>query len=194
MICIFCGNSLEMLSAKGKNRIIIFGQTHTIQEDIKVPTCPTCNEIFLNPKHNLELELSVRRTYNLLFDVLILDDTQERHDWFTQKLKFCNIKRAYNADEAKAHLDDYYFNYVFLDHDLGENNGDGLEVAEHLSNKQKPLFTFVHSHNIERAKLMSKILGKRYFSCHQVPFGKWLDSFIKEKFPFLINPDNLPER
>lgn len=194
MNCYSCNIPLELLSAKGKSRNVILVQTHIIPEDILIPTCPKCGETYTNPKHELLLELSVRKNYNLPFSVLVLDDSIERHEWFSSKLR-CDIKQAFNAKEAKDLIDQYVFQYIFLDHDLGEGNGTGMEVAEHLSEvsiEKRPLFTFIHSHNPVPAKHMRKLLGKRGFHCTDVPFGSWLESFIKEKYPFLMDYLTLP--
>ncbi len=91
--------------------------------------------------------------------VLILEDSQERLDWFFEKLKDFEIMTTPNPQEAIDWLESTEFDYIFLDHDLLPEHYDedtscnkttGLCVAEWLgtnTDKSKDAFIIVHSMN-----------------------------------------------
>jgi hypothetical protein len=97
---------------------------------------------------------------------LFLDDTQERHDHFTNICKDLNVfvvhcKTALEAINAMFNMK---FDCVFLDHDLEDTdpNSTGQTVAEfialHLDHYKVPRNIIIHSWNPEGAKKMENVL------------------------------------
>lgn len=98
--------------------------------------------------------------------VLILDDTQERHDSFAKMLgDSAEVKHVYTVDEAKrALIDSARWDLVMLDNDLETENHEreGREVADFISTKlaleKRPFSVIVHSWNPDAARWMVSML------------------------------------
>jgi CheY-like chemotaxis protein len=98
--------------------------------------------------------------------ILILDDDQNRHKIFAQKLIGHEVVHTYTAMATIACLKNEYFDYVFLDHDLGgkvmveSGEGTGYQVAEWLSHNVKcqPTNIIIHSFNPAGAQNMKNVL------------------------------------
>jgi CheY-like chemotaxis protein len=95
--------------------------------------------------------------------VFVLDDTEERLDWFRSRLP--RIRSAKTAEEALAILSAEEFDAVFLDHDLhwmdagypDRQHGNGKEVARYLAYSKFAGKVVIHSRS-EQADVMAKIL------------------------------------
>lgn len=66
--------------------------------------------------------------------VLILEDNNLRVKFFINMFYKCELKITEDAKEAIRYLENYTFNYLFLDNDLGMGNGEGVDVARFLNN------------------------------------------------------------
>jgi CheY-like chemotaxis protein len=102
----------------------------------------------------------------------LLDDDDFRIRWFIERLTSITI--AKEAPDAISILDSHPpFNFLFLDHDLGNFNGtegDGLQVARHLATQALTgAHIFIHSHNYAQAAAMHDVLT----NATVVPFGQF---------------------
>lgn len=118
--------------------------------------------------------------------VLFLDDIQERHDEFNKFLKkplfrHLEVDHVYNVDEAKQALENNFYHFAFLDHDLEDYHLDletgtnyektGMEVANFVTEMANPpLLVLVHSWNNTRARDMCGRLSA-VTRAIQAPFG-----------------------
>ena len=94
--------------------------------------------------------------------ILILDDMILRHDTFNSIFKSPNFElvNVYNVNQAVKALKESEFDFIFLDHDLGENTPDGRYFANWISNQEKKFKgkIIIHSFNPIGAKNMFDIL------------------------------------
>lgn len=103
--------------------------------------------------------------------ILVLEDDSYRITTFIEK--FCNhdLTITENAKDAIDYLKNKVFDYLFLDHDLGINNGNGTDVATYLNENPENLNNkasiIIHSWNKPATDGM---LGKLYKARH-VPFN-----------------------
>jgi hypothetical protein len=99
------------------------------------------------------------------WSVLVLEDTQERIDWFKERLpRAVYVKTA--ADAIRA-LSSQTFRAVFLDHDLhwlhADNTivkGTGKEVAMYLAKVKFPGIVVIHSRHDDAVEVMRRILPR----------------------------------
>lgn len=125
-----------------------------------------------------------------LVQVLFLDDNKERYRKFIKVLEEIKSKSfdirfsltwAKTASEAIQQLKTHQFNYIFLDHDLGDEimvpsgPGTGYEVAEWISQHlpYTPGQIVIHSHNPSGAENMKKVLKNAQI----VPFSILIQSY-----------------
>lgn len=95
--------------------------------------------------------------------ILILDDKINRLDMFRKKLmgphtEIITVKKSWECiNELRKNGP---WDLCFLDHDLGINNGNGMDVANWLEQNQNknPGKTVVHSFNSYAGISMSKII------------------------------------
>ena len=80
--------------------------------------------------------------------VLVVDDLDSRHEFFQQVLPNERLYAAKNYLQAIEHLSYQPFDFLFLDHDLGEEL-DGLDIAHWLVEHpaKQPTKIIVHSMN-----------------------------------------------
>jgi len=103
--------------------------------------------------------------------ILILEDDSYRITTFIEK--FCNhdMTITENAKAAIDHLKSKAFDYIFLDHDLGTNNGNGTDVAQYLydnpENLNNKAQVVIHSWNTPATNGM---LDRLYGAVH-IPFN-----------------------
>jgi hypothetical protein len=107
----------------------------------------------------------------------LLEDTQERIDWFKSKLPF--LDTADNVKDAIAYLSTQKYDFVFLDHDLGlldyagysaGQPGNGKDVARYLSGRNfMGDNVVIHSWNPVGAAAMKDILE----NASAIPFGQF---------------------
>lgn len=103
--------------------------------------------------------------------VLVLDDDQRRHRWFTKRFAGDELDIAETVEEAKEFLQKYAYDAIFLDHDLlpehyESNEHDdfartGYAIAEFLHEKkdlQRAATIVVHTRNADAAlKMVEKL-------------------------------------
>ena len=103
--------------------------------------------------------------------ILVLEDDSYRVTTFIEK--FCNYELCIteNAGRAVEYLEEIIFDYIFLDHDLGLNNGCGADVAAYLANNPNNTNNksniIIHSWNIPAVEAMQNKLPQAEF----IPFG-----------------------
>lgn len=95
-------------------------------------------------------------------EILIVEDDTQRIRFFVERFGQYNLKITENAFTAIDYLKNYVFDYIFLDNDLGQDNGNGTDVASFLYNNQNNLNnkarTIVHSWNAGATEsILSKI-------------------------------------
>lgn len=83
--------------------------------------------------------------------ILILEDDGFRVRFFIERFGHHELKITENAKDAIEFLQEFTFDYLFLDNDLGQGNGEGIDVAEFLQhnpeNSNNNAITIVHSWN-----------------------------------------------
>ena len=103
--------------------------------------------------------------------ILVLEDDSFRVKFFLEKFGEYDITITENAYTAINHLEEEVYDLIFLDHDLGDENGDGYDVAVYLFNSPWNLNNrsdiIIHSWNRPATKRM---LGKISQAKH-VPFN-----------------------
>ena len=95
-------------------------------------------------------------------NVLVLEDNSYRISIFIDSFHSDNIKIADNAKDAIEYLNQYDFDMIFLDHDLGDGAGCGLDVASHLyknsHNDNNKADIIIHSWNVYAVNKMMSYL------------------------------------
>jgi CheY-like chemotaxis protein len=101
---------------------------------------------------------------------LVLDDDPARHAEFDRLLPSFSISHAYTAKQAIDRLQNGLYEIVFLDRDLNRSRelvgvtdpGNGLDVALYITHEMPPSRwpdrVWIHSHNADASRKMSKIL------------------------------------
>lgn len=115
--------------------------------------------------------------------ILFLDDNPERHRVFGRTAAGHAVDHAYTAAEAIAFLRGDTYEVVYLDHDLGgpESEGlilDGVEdgrfvahwIAEHAHDMPGTFFV-VHSLNFAGAEAMMALLRGVGLEARRIPFA-----------------------
>lgn len=103
--------------------------------------------------------------------LLILDDQEMRHELFRHKYEGHDITHAWTASQAIHYLSNNEYDYIFLDHDLGNQSymasgpGTGYEVAEWISKhpELKGSKIIIHSFNPAGASNMDNLLRRNGF-------------------------------
>lgn len=112
-------------------------------------------------------------------NVLVLEDDSYRISTFIDALDKDNIKIADNAIDAIYYLDNYVFDLLFLDHDLGIDNGCGQDVASYLyknsHNDNNKAIIVIHSWN---TYAVSKMISYLPNAVH-IPFTKDIITNLK---------------
>lgn len=110
-------------------------------------------------------------------NILILEDSTSRINYFIEKFSGHNLIITENAEEAIIYLEDCVFDLIFLDHDLGPDNGCGADVVAYLvgdiSNENNDAIIIVHSWNVPAVNAMISVLPTLKF----FPFGS--EKFLK---------------
>ena len=108
--------------------------------------------------------------------ILVLEDDSYRATTFIEKFCDHDVTITENAGIAMEYLEEDTFDWIFLDHDLGENNGCGADVAALLAcnadNANNNARIIVHSWNVPAAKAMVGMLPQ----ARHIPFGS--DAFF----------------
>ena len=104
-------------------------------------------------------------------NILVLEDSTNRINYFIERFSDHNLVITENAYEAINYLNEQVFDYIFLDHDLGPNNGCGADVAAYLcdniDNENNDAMVVIHSWNTPAAMSMKNELPNSKF----LPFG-----------------------
>lgn len=109
--------------------------------------------------------------------ILILDDSEERQEKFIEVLSRAGYKdlaiteNAFKAIELLKNLD---IDILYLDNDLGENNGTGLDVARFLvmrAEEYRGLEVIIHSWNDSAKTVMLQDLLCAGFLARASPFS-----------------------
>ena len=84
--------------------------------------------------------------------ILILEDDDSRIKFFIERFCDHTLKVIENSKDAISYLKTDVFDYIFLDNDLGEGNGEGLDVAKFLrenpGNINNLAQVIIHSWNV----------------------------------------------
>jgi len=123
-------------------------------------------------------------------NALFLDDSDERHEAFSNIVRSFGIvkcihaRTAWEAIEqlARAALQGERFELAFLDHDLGddEKNGTGMDVVDSIVDElepaERPREVIVHSENVVAAPRMVVRLQDRApdILTRRIPFSQLL--------------------
>ena len=123
--------------------------------------------------------------------ILVLDDDERRHRWFTKRFVGDELDIAATVAEAKEFLEKYVYDAIFLDHDLlphhyESNDHDdfantGYAIAEFLNenkNLQRAATIIVHTRNADGAIRMVEKLRESGRNVEYVAFPM-LDLKIK---------------
>lgn len=90
--------------------------------------------------------------------ILILEDDSYRVKFFIESFGQHELKITENAQAAIEYLQDDVFDYIFLDNDLGPENGEGQDVANYLfenpHNLNNQANVIIHSWNIPAVERM----------------------------------------
>ena len=90
--------------------------------------------------------------------ILILEDSEERIAAFKRALEGHDVIVCRAVATAIGELYNNTFDFVFLDHDLGEGNRAGSEVAKYLSENPHGEKVVIHSMNPVGQKTMKRML------------------------------------
>lgn len=102
-----------------------------------------------------------------IIKMLVLEDATQRVNFFLEKFGHYYLIITENAFTAIDHLKTTGFDYIFIDNDLGVDNGEGIDVASFLYNNPNNLnnkaLIIIHSWNIVATEsILSKIPTAMY--------------------------------
>lgn len=93
--------------------------------------------------------------------ILIVEDSEVRTDFLLRQCAGHEVTVATTAQGAIEILEGTPFDLLFLDHDLAEPLGNGMDVARHLRKTGcEATPTIIHSMNIPAAKAMASLLPR----------------------------------
>ena len=94
--------------------------------------------------------------------IFVLEDDGNRVNFFLEKFYNYDITITENAQSAIEYLEDNVYGCLFLDHDLGKDNGSGMDVAQYLAdnpgNVNNNAIIVIHSWNIPATEKMIAVL------------------------------------
>ena len=103
--------------------------------------------------------------------ILVLEDDSYRITTFIEKFCDHDLTITEKSKDAIEYLGSQEFDYLFLDNDLGTNNGNGTDVAVYLSNNPEnpnnKIPIIIHSWNRPATDGM---IGRLYNAKH-IPFN-----------------------
>lgn len=102
--------------------------------------------------------------------ILVLEDNADRVRYFLDKFSFHELTITENAQDAINYLNRELYDCIFLDHDLGHNNGSGTDVSSFLSSGMSPnidAIVIIHSWNTPAVAAMQVHLPNAY----ALPYG-----------------------
>ncbi len=83
--------------------------------------------------------------------ILVLEDSTSRIEYFIERFSDHDLTITENADDAIVYLQTEVYDCIFLDNDLGIDNGCGTDVAAFLSSGMSindDAIVIVHSWNM----------------------------------------------
>jgi CheY-like chemotaxis protein len=96
--------------------------------------------------------------------ILVLEDDSFRARFFIERYGQHRLRVIENAQAAIEYLKANTYDYIFLDNDLGEGNGEGQDVANFLhmnpTNPNNNARIIIHSWNIPAAERMKTKLPR----------------------------------
>jgi hypothetical protein len=148
--------------------------------------------VWRNLKRKLGLEKIEAERHPI--SVFLLDDDHRRHKWFARRFEGDYLDIAETVEGAKEFLSTYFYDAIFLDHDLlphhynssefdDENTGYG--IADWLAitpDLQRGSTVLVHTRNADGAIRMVERLRQAGRNAEYVPFPM-LDQKIKNYWP-----------
>lgn len=94
-----------------------------------------------------------------MISILFLDDDITRWQLFLQRFGHLEVKWVKTAQECIKELEDHVWDIVSLDHDLGEDDGCGMDVVRYITYEQPFVNVIaIHSWNQPAASLMHERL------------------------------------
>lgn len=117
--------------------------------------------------------------------ILILEDSNERNNWFGKALIGNLVDFAYTSTQANDYLLKNIYDVIFLDHDLAEEHyvamhavedveliGTGVDTAKFIAeNKCSPKAqVIVHSLNTVSSQSIFAILQEAGYNVQKVPY------------------------
>lgn len=102
--------------------------------------------------------------------ILILEDNSSRITYFLNHFCDHELVITEKSTDAIDHLNVDVFDYIFLDNDLGDGNGSGIDVAAFLSSGlsiNDEAVVIIHSWNTPAVIEMTKYLP----AARVLPFG-----------------------
>lgn len=103
-----------------------------------------------------------------MIKILILEDDGYRVRFFIERFGHHSLKIIESAAGAIDYLSKYKFSYIFLDNDLGPDNGEGIDVAEFLNanpdNPNNSAITIIHSWNRPASEKMKALLPNSVYA------------------------------
>jgi len=94
--------------------------------------------------------------------ILILEDSQDRINFFIELFKGHEVNVTDDVDEAIALLSEGRFNLIMIDNDLGLDKKEGVELAKFLASAQNEhnenTTKIIHSFNISASQKMKRML------------------------------------
>lgn len=126
------------------------------------------------------------QTFNMnRLNILILEDSSERNNWFGKKLIGNAVDFAYTASQANKFLQEKEYDVIFLDHDLAEEHyvamhavvdteliGTGVDTAKFIvENSSSPKAQIiVHSLNTVGSQNIFAILKDAGYNVERIPY------------------------
>ena len=107
-------------------------------------------------------------------DILVLEDSDERINWFQQIFEDCNIVYTKNVKTACDELRTNKYDMVFLDRDLGNSKEHGEDVARIMKEEQlaKDALIVVHTVNPRGQRNIEKYLKQYHGNFHIINFAQ----------------------
>lgn len=110
-------------------------------------------------------------------NILILEDNTERIFQFKKKLIGHDVTFTKDTKECIELLKNNLYNYIMLDHDLGDvfeqpGEENGYEVAKWIADNptKAPIHILIHTANNIGASAMMKVLGDVGIRATYIPF------------------------
>jgi len=125
--------------------------------------------------------------YNLR--IFVLDDDMSRILWFQENFK--SVSFAFDPVKAWNILknEEYNFDIIFLDHDLGGaftrgSKGDGIDLARQMAKEgvYKNTRIIVHSRNPQGAQAIEEALKETHTNIELINYLNLREIVVNEKF------------